>query len=58
MKQRRHYRRKRRGAKRGREIPYTYNNIIYLGKRPQKGTGVVSRVIAHLLENVGDVTGL
>ena len=53
MRQRRHYRRKRRG-----EIPYTYNNIIYLGKRPQKGTGVVSRVIARLLENVGDVIGL
>ena len=38
----------RRGAKRGRWIPFIYNNRIYFGKRPQKGTGVVSRVIAHL----------
>ena len=58
MRQRRHYRRKRRGAKGGLGIPYFYNNIIYLGKRPQKGTGAVSRVVAHLLENVGDVIGL
>ena len=58
MRQRKHYRRKRRGAKGGRGIPYFYNNKIYLGKRPQKGTGVVSRVIARLLENVGDVIGL
>ena len=58
MRQRRHCRRNRRGAKRGRGIPYFYNNRIYLGKRPQKGTGVVSQVIARLLENVGDVIGL
>ena len=58
MRQRRHYRRKRRGAKRSRGIPYIYNNRIYIGKRPQKGTGAVSRVIARLLENVGDVIGL
>ena len=38
----------RRGAKRGRWIPFIYNNRIYFGKRSQKGTGVVSRVIAHL----------
>ena len=49
---------KEKRAKRGRGIPYIYNNRIYLGKRPQNSTGVVSRVIAHLLENVGDVIGL
>ena len=58
MRRRRYYRRKRRGAKRGWGIPYIYNNRIYLGKRPQKGTGGVSRVNARLLENVGGVTGL
>ena len=52
------YRRKRRGANRGLGVPYIYNNTIYLWKRPQKGTGAFSRVIARLLENVGDVTGL
>ena len=55
MTQRRHYRRNRRWAK---GIPFIYDNRIYLGKRPQKGTGVVSRVIARLLENVGCVIGL
>ena len=55
---RRKYYKKRRGRKRGREIPYTYKNKVYLGKRPQTGTGAVSKIIAHLLENVGDVIGL
>ena len=58
MRWRRHYRRKRRGAKRGRGIPYIYNNRIYFGKRPQKDTKAISRVIARLLEIVGDVIGL
>ena len=58
MRRRRHYRRKRRGAKRGRGIPYIYNNKIYLGKRPQTGTGAISCVIASLLANVGDVIGI
>ena len=55
---RRKYYKKRRGGKRGRGIPYTYKNKVYLGKRPQTGTGAVSKIIAHLLENVGDVIGL
>ena len=57
MRQRRYYKR-RKGKKRGRGIPYIYKNRIYLGKKPQTGTGAVSRVIARLLENVGDVIGL
>ena len=57
MRQRRHYRRKRRGAKRGWGVSYIYNNRFYLGKRPQKGTGAVFRVIVRLLENAGDVIG-
>ena len=35
-----------------------FKNKVSLGKRPQTGTGVVSRVITRLLENVGDVIGL
>ena len=58
MRRRRLYRRNRRGAKRGRGSPFIYNNRIYLEKRPQKDTGVVSRVIARLLESVGDVIRL
>ena len=58
MRRRRHYRTKRRGAKRGRGVPYIYNNKIDLGKRPQTGTGAISRVIVSLLVNVGDVFGI
>ena len=57
MRRRRYYK-KRRGRKRGRGIPYIFKNKVYLGKRPQTGTGAVSKIIAHLLENVGDVIGL
>ena len=58
MRRRKYYRKNRRGRKRGRGLPYIYNNRIYLGKRPQTGTGVVSRILAHLLQNVGDIIGL
>ena len=37
---------------------YIYINRIYFGKRPQTGSGAVSRIIARLLGNVGDVIGL
>ena len=58
MRQKRFPRRRRGTKKRGRGIPYIYKNRIYLGKRPQTGSGAVSRVIARLLENVRDVIGL
>ena len=57
MRQRKYYKiiiRKQRGK----GLPYIYKNKVYLGIRPQTGTGVVSRVIALLLENFGDVIGL
>ena len=57
MRQRRYYKR-RKGKKRGRGIPYIYKSKIYLGKNPQTSSGGVSRVIARLLGNVGDVIGL
>ena len=57
MRRKRYYR-KRRGRKRGRGIPYIYNSRVYLEKRPQKGAGVVSKVLAHLLQNVREVIGL
>ena len=55
---RKRYHKKKRGRKRGRGIPYVYKNRVYLGKRSQTGTGAVSKIIAHLLESVGDVIGL
>ena len=56
MRWRRYYKR-RKGKKRGREIPYIYKSRIHLRKKPQTCTEAVSRVIARLLENVGDVIG-
>ena len=56
---RKKYAKKRKGnRKRGRGIPYIYKNRIYFGKKPQTGTGVVSKVIARLLENVGSAIGI
>ena len=57
MRRRKYYKTRRR-KKRRKGLPYIYKNKVYLGKRPQTGTGVVSRVIPRLLENVGDVIGL
>ena len=49
--------RKRRSKKRGRGIPYIYQNRVYLGKK-QKRAGIVSKTLAHILQGVGDVIGL
>ena len=57
MRRKRYYTKKRR-TKRGRGIPYIYKNTVYLGKRSQTGTGAVSKILARLLENVGDVIEL
>ena len=58
MQRKRFPRKRKRRKKRGRGIPYIYKKRIYLGKRPQTGSGAVSHVIACLLENVGDVIDL
>ena len=39
-------------------MQYVYKNIIYFGKRPQMGKRVVSKVLAHLLQNEGDIIGI
>ena len=57
MRRKRQYK-KRKSKKRGRGIQYIYKNRIYFGKNQQTGTGVVSKVIARLLENVGDIIGV
>ena len=48
----------RRRKKRGRGLPYIYRNKVYFGKRPQTGKGIVSKVLVHLLQNVGDIIGI
>ena len=55
---RRRYYKRRKGKKKRKTNSYIYKNRIYLGKKTQTVTGAVSRVIASLLENVGDVIGL
>ena len=48
----------RKHKKRGRGVPYIYNNTVYFRKKTQKGTGAVS-LLAKLLSNVvGGVIGL
>ena len=46
MRRRKYYKIRRRRKKRGKGLPYIFKNKVYLGKRPQTGTGAVSRVIA------------
>ena len=52
------YRKKKIKIKTGRGIPYIYKNRVYLEKRPQTGASGIPKVIARLLENIGDVIGL
>ena len=49
----------RRRSKRGRGIPYVYQNRVYLGKKPkQVGGGAVSKTLGRILETVGTIIGL
>ena len=58
MKKRKKQLKLERLKKRRRGIPCLYKNRVYFGKKLQKGIGAISKVIARLLENVGDVIGL
>ena len=49
---------KRRKGKRGRGLPYVYKSKIYLGKKPQTGSGALWELLASLRANVGDVIGI
>ena len=49
----------RRRSKRGRGIPYVYQNRVYLGKKPkQVGRGAVLKTIGCILETVRTIIGL
>ena len=43
--------------KRGSGLPYVYKNRVYFGK-PQTGKGAVSKNLANLLKNAGDIIGI
>ena len=58
MGRRRHSGRRRRRRKRGRAISYVYKNKIYFGKRTQTAKGVVSKVLAHLLQIAGEIIAI
>ena len=46
-------------SKRGRGIPYVYQNRVYLGKKPkQVGRGAVSKTMGCILETVRTIIGL
>ena len=54
--QRRTYvRRIKKGRTRGKGLPYVYNNKVYLGKKPQIGSGAISKVLSRLIPIVGPV---
>ena len=58
MAQKKFVKKRKGNRKRGRGIPYVHKNRIYFGKKPQTGTGVVSKVIARLLESIGSTIGI
>ena len=57
MSQKRQYK-KGNQKKGGEEFHIFIKNRIYFGKKTQPGTGADSRVIARLLESVGDAIGV
>ena len=48
-------RRIKRGRTRGKGLPYIYNNKVYLGKKPQKGSEAISKILSSLILIVGQV---
>ena len=49
-----HSRTKRRHT-RGKGLPYVYNNNIYLGKKTQKDSETISKILSNLIPIVGQV---
>ena len=48
-----YFRRTKRRYTRGKDLPYVYNNKVYLGKKPQKGSGAISKILSNLIPIVG-----
>ena len=52
-------RRRRRRTKRGRGVPYIKNNKVYFGNGVnQRGSGVLSKILARALAGAGDLIGI
>ena len=44
-----YFKRTKRRHTRGKGLPYVYNNKVYLGKKPQKGSGAISKILSNLI---------
>ena len=33
----------------GKGLPYVYNNKVYLGKKTEKGSGAISKILSNLI---------
>ena len=44
-----YFRRTKRRHTRGKGLPYVYNNKVYLGKKTQKGSGAISKILSNLI---------
>ena len=48
-----YFKRTKRRHTRGKGLPYVYNNKVYLGKKTQKGSGAISKILSNLIQIVG-----
>ena len=53
MRRRQSYRRKR-----GRGLPYVYRNKVYLRKRSQKGSSILTNLLAKMLVGAGNIVAV
>ena len=44
-----YFKRTKRRHTRGKGLPYVYNNKVYLGKKTQKGSGAISKILSNLI---------
>ena len=44
--------------KKGRGLPYVYKNKVYFGKKLQKGSGILTNLLAKILIGAGNVVGI
>ena len=47
-----YFKRTKRRHTRGKCLPYIYNNKVYLGKKPQNGSGAISKILSNLIPMV------
>ena len=48
-----YFKRTKRRYTRGRGLPYVYNNKVYLGKKTQKGSEAISKILSNSIPIVG-----